>query len=57
MRKTSVAVDVEVSKLLKAIAAKRGKQLGLSITKGEILRNIVVAEARSLGLYPKATSR
>lgn len=53
MRKTSVAIDVDVSRLLKAIAAKMSKQLGMSVTKGEAMRNIVVHRAREMGLYPR----
>jgi len=49
---TTIAVTAEVLKLIEAIAKKRGDQLGFHIGKGDIVKNLVVAEARSLGLYP-----
>ena len=47
---TTVGVTKEVLTLIDAIAAKRSEELGFHIGKGDIVRNLVVAEARSLGL-------
>jgi hypothetical protein len=51
VKMSSVAVDREVLGLIKAIAVKQGEQLGLSITKGEVVAMLVVAKAKELGVY------
>ncbi len=57
-RMTTIAVDVEVLDLIEAIADRRSKQLDFRVSKGAVVRNLVVHEARTLGLYhPKKSKK
>jgi hypothetical protein len=47
---TTVAVRRSTLALIEAIADKRSKQLGFHIGKGDVVQNLVVAEARAMGL-------
>jgi len=50
---TTLGASRKVFNLVEAIAAKRTKQLGFRVSKAAVIENLVIAEARSLGLYPK----
>jgi hypothetical protein len=52
---TTVSVNKDVSRLLDRIVAKLGKKLGFRIGKADVIRNLVVAEARRLNIKSRAT--
>jgi hypothetical protein len=52
IRMTTIAVDSEVLLLIEAIVKKRSAELDLKLSKAAVVRNIIVHEARSMGLYP-----
>ena len=47
---TTVSVNQDISRLLDRIVAKLGKKLGFRIGKADVIRNLVVAEAKRLNI-------